>query len=62
MEELNVPYEVHGDLRLSGERVVIGSTGTDVILDNGTEPIYMDVEEAEMLIATLRVAISRAVE
>lgn len=57
--ELDVPYAVHGDLRLSGERYVIGHTDDSVILDHGAEATYMDVAEAEMLIATLRVAIEQ---
>ena len=55
----NVPYTVNGDLRLSGERYVIGHTDDSVVLDHGAETTYMDVVEAEMLIATLRVAIEQ---
>lgn len=58
-EELDVPYEVHADLRLSGERYVVGHTGDSVVLDHGAEAIYMDAEEAKMLIASLEVAISQ---
>ena len=57
--ELDVPYSVNGDIRLSGERYIVGHTDDSVVLDHGAEAVYMDVEEAEMLIAALRVAISQ---
>ena len=57
--ELDVPYSVCGDIRLSGERVVVGYSDDSVIMDQGAEAIYMDITEAEMLIATLKAAISR---
>lgn len=56
--ELDVPYNVTGDLRLSGERVVIGyNDDGDLVLDHGAEVIYMEPAEAEMLISTLRAAV-----
>ena len=59
MEELDVPYAINADLRLSGERYVIGHSDDSVILDHGAEAVYMDVAEARMLIAALETAISQ---
>ncbi len=53
----DVPYQFHATLKLSGEHVVIGHNDDSVILDYQGEPIYMDITEAKMLVAALRVAI-----
>ena len=58
-EELDVPYTIHADLRLSGERYVVGHNDDSVILDHGAEAVYMEISEAKMLIAALHTAIEQ---
>lgn len=58
-EELDVPYNVNADLRLSGERYVVGHSDDSVVLDHGADAVYMGKTEAEMLIAALKAAIEQ---
>jgi hypothetical protein len=60
MGMIDVTFTPNAHLVLHGEEAIVGHNDDSVCLQIASpEPIYMDVSEAEMLIAALRVAIEQ---